>query len=542
MTLAEPRKTGTPRKRKSSAPAREAHDGLTPVDHDIVVVGAGFSGIGLGVHLKREGFTNFVILDAADGVGGVWRHNVYPGIAVDIPSTTYSYSFEPNPNWSQLFAPGAELRQYAEHCTEKYGLTEHLRLRTSVLSAEFDEPAGIWRVNTDSGTLTARFLVGAVGPLDTLNLPNIKGIDEFAGQIMHTARWDDSIRIDDARVGIIGTGASSLQVTPEIAPRAAHLDVYQRTPIWVIPKPNSAIPGWARRLFRWAPATQNVLRAGTTTIAEFIMTAGAVYHTRLPFLVRAVERICLQHLENQVEDAETRAKLTPNYAFGCKRPSFSSTYLPTFNRSNVDLVTDGIDHITADGIVTVRTDPATGEKTETLHRLDTLILATGFKTLDRGGIPAFPVYGVGGIELGKHWYENRYQNYEGISTPLAPNFWLMNGAWSVAGSSWFSVIESGSTHIVRCLTEARHRAAHRMVVKQSAMDRYMAAMYKKVRHTVFAQPSCANANSYYFDHRGDAPFVRPVSGPALWLASRTFDLDDYEYEIAPIGLYETPLH
>ncbi|MGW4535517.1 flavin-containing monooxygenase [Nocardia sp. NPDC004340] len=542
MTLADTPRTRAPRKRKSSPSARSTHAGLAPVDHDIVVVGAGFSGIGLGIQLKRAGFHDFTILDAADGVGGVWRHNVYPGIAVDIPSTTYSYSFEPNPDWSQLFAPGAELRAYAERCTDKYGLRDHLRLGVRVQSAHFDEAGTAWRVNTDQGVITARFLVSAVGPLDSLSYPDIKGIEEFGGEIMHTARWDDSVSIAGKRVGIIGTGASSLQVTPEIAPIVEHLDIYQRTPIWVIPKPNTAMPPLARALFRRAPAAQRVLRAGTNTIAEVIMTAGAVYHTRLPFLVRTVERTCLRHLENQVDDPETREKLTPNYAFGCKRPSFSSTYLPTFNRPNVDLVTDRIDHITKDGIVTVATDPATGETTETLRRLDTLILATGFKTLDRGGVPAFPVHGVGGVELGAHWYEHRYRNYEGISTPLAPNFWLMNGPWSVAGTSWFAVIESGCAHILRCLTEARHRGAHRMVVKQSAMDDYMASMYKKVRHTVFAQPSCANANSYYFDHHRDAPFVRPVSGPALWLASRTFDLDDYEYETSPIGLYESPLH
>ncbi|MGW0503579.1 flavin-containing monooxygenase, partial [Micromonospora sp. NPDC003241] len=322
-------------------------------------------------------------------------------------------------------------------------------------------------------------------------------------------------------------------MTPEIAQVATHLDVYQRTPIWVIPKPNTTIPRWARTMFRRVPATQNLLRASTTSVAEVIMTAGAVYHTRLPFLVRRMERVCLQHLKNQVDDPEVRAKLTPGYAFGCKRPSFSSTYLPSFNRPNVDLVTDPIDHITPEGIVTVATDPVTGQRTETLREIDTLILATGFKTLDRGGIPAFPVHGLGGVELGAHWYDNRYRNYEGISTPLAPNFWLMNGAWSVAGSSWFSVIESGCAHILRCLGEARRRSAQRVVVKQQAMDRYMASMHKKVHHTVFAQPSCVNANSYYFDHRGDAPFVRPVSGPALWLASRTFDLDDYTYETTP---------
>ncbi|AHH19987.1 monooxygenase [Nocardia nova SH22a] len=533
-----PGESAEPPTRPAASPERAV---LREVDHDIVVVGAGFSGIGLGIQLKKAGMHDFVIIDAADGVGGVWRHNVYPGIAVDIPSTTYSYSFEPNPDWSKLFAPGAELRAYAEHCAEKYGLAAHLRLRTKVVSAEFDEIDSVWLVHTDAGTVTARFLVAAVGPLDNVRYPDIPGIGDFAGTMVHTARWDDSVRFDGKRVGVIGTGASALQVVPEIAPRTAHLDVFQRTPIWVIPKPNSSVPPVARALFRAFPPAQRALRLVTDAVAEFIMTAGAVYHTRLPFLVRSVERTCLRHLERQVDDPDTRRRLTPHYAFGCKRPSFSSTYLRTYNLAQVDLVTDRIDRITEQGIVTVHVDPDTGDRTESLHELDVLVLATGFSTLQAGAMPAFPVHGLGGVELGAYWEANRYQNYQGISTPLAPNFWLMNGPWSVAGSSWFSVIESGSRHIVRTLGEIRRRGAYRAAVKQTAHDRYMSSMYKKVRHTVFSQPSCATANSYYFDRHGDAPFVRPVSGPALWWASKTFDLDDYDYRIAPVGLYRSPL-
>lgn len=500
------------------------------IDHQIVIVGAGFSGIGLGIQLKKAGFHDFRIVDAADGVGGVWHHNRYPGVAVDIPSTTYSYSFETNPSWSRLFAPGGELKAYAQHCVDKYGLDEHIALNTMVGQAVFDEMRNVWEVHTDSGVITARFLVSAVGPLDRPRKPDIDGIDDFRGDVVHTARWDDTVPIDGKRVAVIGTGASGLQVIPEIAQRAAHLDVYQRTPIWVVPKPNSDIPPWLQRLFVTAPISQRTVRLLTTAFAEFVMTAGVVYHTRLPFLVRYVEGVCLRHLQRQVADPVLREKLTPKYPFGCKRPSFSSTYLPTFNRDSVELITDPIARITAEGIVTHVRDAGRGPVRETEHRIDTLVLATGFNVLELGAMPAFPVVGTGGVELGAFWDENRYENFEGISTP-APNFWLMNGPWSVAGSSWFSVIESGSRHIVRCLTEARNRGAVRMTVKTAAHDRYMRAMRRKVKHTVFVQP-CGNANSYYFDRHGDAPFVRPVSGPALWWASRTFDLGSYHYAVA----------
>lgn len=503
------------------------------VDYEIVVVGAGFSGIGLGIQLKKAGFHDFRILDAADGLGGVWHHNRYPGVAVDIPTSAYSYSFESNPSWSSLFAPGAELKAYAERCADKHGVTPHVQLQTKVEGAVFDDKECLWRVHTDSGVISTRFLISAVGPLDQPRNPDIKGINDFQGEVVHTARWDDTVSVDGRRIAVIGTGASGLQIIPELAPRAAHLDVYQRTPIWVVPKPNFSVPPWLRRVFTQVPVTLRMLRIVTTAFAEFVMTAGVTYHTRYPFLVRFIERVCRRHLRRQVPNPTLREKLTPRYAFGCKRPSFSSTYLPTFNRDNVDLITDPIVRITAHGIVTESLDGRPGEPRESEHPIDTLVLATGFNVMQLGAVPAFPVIGVAGIELGAFWDEHRYQNFEGISSPVAPNFWLMNGPWSVAGSSWFSVIESGSRHIVRCLSEARQRGAIRMVVRQEPHDKYMTSMRKKVKHTVFVQPSCAYANSYYFDRHGDAPFVRPVSGPALWWASKTFDLNSYDYLSSP---------
>ncbi|GAA4487880.1 NAD(P)/FAD-dependent oxidoreductase [Rhodococcus olei] len=492
-------------------------------------MGAGFSGIGLGIELRKAGITDFAILEAADDVGGVWHHNRYPGVAVDIPSTTYSYSFEPNPYWSRLFAPGDELAAYANHCADKYGVSPHVHPRTRVEAARYDGRNHRWVVETSRGILTARFLVSAVGPLDQPKYPDIPGLGTFDGPTVHTARWDPHVALAGKRIGVIGTGASSLQLIPEIAPAAERLTVFQRTPIWVIPKPNTDISPRMRELFAHAPVTQRVLRAVTSLLAEFVMTVGIAYHMRVPLFVRSMERTCLRHLRKQVADPEVRAKLTPAYALGCKRPSFSNTYLPAFDRANVELVTERILRVTTEGIVTAVADTAAGTVTETHRELDVLVLATGFKTMQLGVVPPFPVRGTAGVDAGQWWDEHGYQTYEGISTPLLPNFWLMNGPWSAAGPSWFSVIESGSRHIARCLNEARRRGATQVVVRQSAHDAYMRSMRAKARHTAFAQPSCIDSNSYYFDRRGEAPFVRPVSGPGLRRASRTFDLDHYEY-------------
>ncbi|MFC5183209.1 flavin-containing monooxygenase [Actinomadura harenae] len=492
---------------------------------EIVVVGAGFSGLCVGIQLLRRGIRDFVILDAAESVGGVWRHNTYPGVAVDIPSATYSYSFEPNPSWSRAFAPGEEVRAYAEHCATEYGLRPHLRLNTRVERAVFDEDAHRWRITTSGGEtsdgeLDARFLVCAVGPLDQPKDPDIPGLADFAGRIVHTARWDHGHDLRGERVAVVGTGASGLQVIPEIAERAAHLDVYQRTPIWVFPKVDFEIPRAVRRLFRALPPVQRLVRLVTTAASEVVMVLGIVHYSKAPFLVRAAELLCRAHLRRQVPDRATRRALTPRYGFGCKRPSFSNRYFPAFTRKDVELVTDPIARVTASGIVT---------RDGTERPADTLVLATGFKILERGATPPFPVVGLGGVELGEHWDRERYHAYEGLSVPFVPNFWMMNGPYTVTGASWFSIIEAGTTHIVRVLAEARRRRARRVAVRPAPHDAFTADMRRRMRGTILAQPSCARSNSYYFDRRGEAPYIRPQSGLYVWRRSRTFDLDDYEF-------------
>ncbi|MEV4253888.1 NAD(P)/FAD-dependent oxidoreductase [Spirillospora sp. NPDC049652] len=490
---------------------------------EIVIVGAGFSGMCVGIQLLRRGIRDFVILDAAESVGGVWRHNTYPGVAVDIPSSTYCYSFEPNPGWSRAFAPGEEVRAYAERCATKYGLRPHLRLNTRVEKAVFDADADRWRVSTsgdEAGELEARFLVCAVGPLDQPKDPDIPGLAEFAGKVVHTARWDHGHDMRGERVAVIGTGASGLQVIPEIADRAAHLDVYQRTPIWVLPKVDFAIPRPVRRLFRLLPPLQRLVRLVTTAVSEVVMVLGIVHYGKAPFLVRGAELLCRAHLRRQVPDRAVRRKLTPRYGFGCKRPSFSNRYFPAFTRKNVELVTDPIARVTASGIVT---------EDGVERPADTLVLATGFKILEPGATPPFPVVGLGGVELGEHWDRERYHAYEGLSVPFAPNFWMMNGPYTVTGASWFSIIEAGTTHIVRVVAEARRRRARRVAVRTGPHDAFTADMRRRMRGTILAQPSCARSNSYYFDKRGEAPYIRPQSGLYVWRRARTFDLDDYEF-------------
>ncbi|MBL1079424.1 NAD(P)/FAD-dependent oxidoreductase [Nocardia sp. 2] len=494
------------------------------LDHEVVIIGAGFSGIGAAIKLKQNGIDDFVILDGRDGIGGVWHVNTYPGVAVDITSFTYSFSFEPNPDWSRVFAPGAELARYAEHCADKYGLRPHLRMNTKVTAAEWDEEQHFWRIRLAGGRdLTTRFMITATGGLTQPKRPDIDGLADFTGAVVHTAEWDHALDLRGRRVAVIGTGASALQLIPAIADDTEQLTVYQRTPIWVFPKFDFALPAPVRRLFRAAPITQRSIRAVTTALSEVIMVAAISYQRDFPIVTRGIEAVCRRHLHRQVPDPALREKLQPGYGFGCKRPSFSNTYLKSFTRPDVDLETVGIERITPTGIRT-----RDGRE----QRFDVLVLATGFKVFEPGNLPSFPIIGRDGRDLGKFWETERFQAYEGTSVPKMPNLWMVLGPYSFTGNSWFAMIEYQTTHALRCITAARQRGATAVEVTQQANDEFFQQILRRQRHAVFFNSNCASANSYYFDAHGDAPFVRPsFTAEASWRARR-FPMRHYTFREA----------
>ncbi len=495
-------------------------NGSTPQpDCEVAIIGAGFSGIGTAIKLSEKGIEDFVILEAGGEVGGTWYWNTYPGVAVDIPSPSYQFSFEQMSDWSRLYAPGNELKAYAEHLTDKYDVRPHVRFNTKVTSAIFDEEAHVWRLGTEAGgQVTARFVVGATGVFNEPRFPDIAGVSDFQGETLHTARWNHDISLKGKRVGIIGTGASAVQVIPEIASEVEQLTVFQRTPIWCLPKPDRSLGGSLAGALEKLPGGMQIKRLASQVFVEITFPTALHFHKFVP--ISAIgERAGRKFLKEQVKDPELRRKLTPEYPVGCKRPGFHNSYLRTFNRPNVFLETDSIGEITQNSV-------KTAEGAE--HQLDVIIYATGFSAFEAGNMPPYPVQGVGGVDLESWWDENRFQAYQGVSVPGFPNIFTILGPYGYNGSSYFNLIENQAKHILRLIERARSEEATKIEVTPEANERYFKQMLARRSWQVLEQPSCQLANSYYFDKNGDRPFRSATTLEVNWQSGH-FDLDDYSF-------------
>lgn len=493
----------------------------TQPDHEVIITGAGLGGICAAIKLRAAGIEDFVIAEQSDDVGGTWRVNTYPGIAVDVPSFAYQLSSDPNPSWSRVFAPGAEIKAYADALVARHGLREKIRFGTRIERADFDERCDMWVGATAQGPITARYVINATGGLTQPKLPDIPGLDTFAGTTVHTARWDHGHSLRGERVAVIGTGATAVQLVPAIAPLTERLYVYQRTPIWVLPKTDADLR-LLRPVLQHLPGAQRALRLAFAAGVEVSMVLGAAYNKQLPQLTQAAELAGRAWIRAQVRDPVLREKLTPRYGFGCKRPSVSNHYFATFNRANTHLITDPIAKVTPTGIKTQ----------DGVHReIDTLVLATGYLTTEPENIPPIPVTGAGGKDLSTFWSRERFQAYEGTSIPGFPNLFLTFGPYTVAGLSILGGIENSTAHAIRVITEAARRGATRVEVRQEPHDRFFELMLRRQRNTIFFNNGCEGANSYYFDRHGDAPLLRPGGTIEAWWRSRHFDLDDYRYEL-----------
>jgi cyclohexanone monooxygenase len=487
--------------------------------YDVIVVGAGFGGMGAAIQLKKMGYENILILDREDDLGGTWHVNHYPGLAVDIPSPTYSYWFEPNPYWSRLYAPGSELKKYAEHVADKYDVRRHMRFNSAVDGAAWDDDAKLWHVALAGGeTLTARFLITATGYLSQPRKPDIPGIEDFAGRILHSMDWDDSYSPAGDRIGLIGTGATAVQLIPQLTKQAAELTVYQRTPIHVVPKVDFPIPPFLRQLFARLPLLQRAFRWTSDVNLEAMMILSVLnfkYFRQLNTIANLTSS-ALRFVS--IRDKALRAKLTPEYEFGCKRPTYSNSYYRMFTKPHVHLQAAGIERVEEDGIVA-----CDGTKTT----IDTLVLCTGFD-LWEANIPAIEIIGRDARNLGKWWRDNGFQAYQGVSIPAFPNFLSLAGPYASSGLSFFNTVEYQMRHMDRLFGEVQRRNATTFEVTPQANAAFRDRMSKLLGKTVFGLGDCSKSRSYYFSPSGET-LVRPASTNQTNRENDNFPLTDYSF-------------
>ncbi|GHF17079.1 NAD(P)/FAD-dependent oxidoreductase [Streptomyces griseoluteus] len=477
----------------------------------VAVIGSGFGGLGAAVRLRREGITDFVVLERAGSVGGTWRDNSYPGCACDVPSHLYSFSFAPNPDWPRTFSGQEHIRAYLERVADDFGLRPHLRFDSEVKLMTWDEDELRWHIETASGSLTADVVVSATGPLSDPKIPDIPGLDSFPGRVFHSARWDHDFDLRGKRVAMVGTGASAIQIVPSIQPEVGRLTVFQRTPPWVMPRMDRAIGTAERKLHQALPFTARLRRGLLWGIRELQVQA----FTKHPDELGLVEQLARRNMTRAIKDPALRAKLTPDYRIGCKRILLSSTYYPALAQPNVDVVASGVTEIRGSTVVA-----ADGTEAE----VDAIVFGTGFHVTD---MPiAERVVGVGGVTLAEAW-KGGMEALRGGSAAGFPNWLSVIGPNTGLGnSSMILMIESQLNYLadyMRQLDTLGGRTA--LDARPAAVDRWNRRVQERMKRTVWNTGGCT---SWYLDAGGRNTTVWPGTTSEFRQATRRVDLTEYE--------------
>jgi cation diffusion facilitator CzcD-associated flavoprotein CzcO len=476
----------------------------------ILVIGAGFAGLGAAIKLEDAGHADFLVVDKGSTVGGTWRDNTYPGAACDVPSQLYSFSFAPNTEWSRSFSPQPEIQAYLEDVARQSGVLDRFRFGVTVEDGSWDEQDQVWNVVTSAGTVTADIVISGSGGLSEPKLPEIDGIDTFSGEVFHSARWNDDYDLTGKRVAVIGTGASAIQIVPEIAERVAQLDVYQRTAPWVIPRHDRAYTGFERFAFRHVPFFQKAYRTAIYWGREAYVPAFTIE----PKLAAPARAQALSNIRKGITDPALRKAVTPHYQIGCKRILISNTYYPALDRDDVELVTDPIARITPTGIVT---------KDGTEREIDCLIVATGFYTTDQP--IAHHVKGIDGRTLADVWAEHGMASYKGTTTAGFPNLFQIVGANTGLGhSSMVFIIESQIAYILSAIEQMDAKGIATVEPRREAQDAWNDDLHRRMARTVWSTGGCA---SWYLDERGRNTTLWPRTTFSFREQLRKFDLEKY---------------
>ena len=455
------------KKSSRAATARREPERLQP--QVMVIIGAGFAGLGMAIKLKQAGIDDFIILERAGSIGGTWRDNHYPGAACDVPSNLYSFSFIPNPDWSRAYSSSEEILAYIRHMADSYDLWPHIRFNTNIESLTFDQQQGLWRAHASGGEVfTARTALLASGPLSNFDFPPLPGIDSYQGKKIHSADWDHDYDMRGKKVAVIGTGASAVQIVPELVKQVAQLSVFQRTAGWVLPRFDARTPQWNKQLFRRFPVTQDALRKVLFGLHE-AMALGVIWNTPL---TKVLERLALAHLHHQVKDAWLRRELTPNFTIGCKRVLMTSDYYPALQQPNCRLISYPIDRLSEAGI-------RTAEGIE--HQFDCIVFATGFH-VNHSGVP-FDIIGIGGRSLGEEW-RGGAQAYKSINVAGYPNLFMTFGPNSGPGhNSALVYMESQLDYALCGVKKIIAQNLKMLDVRPHVQQRYNQALQKRLAKT-----------------------------------------------------------
>jgi len=476
---------------------------------DIAIIGSGFSGLGMAIKLKEAGFDDLVLFERGSDVGGTWWFNTYPGCQCDIPSHLYSFSFALNPEWSRTYSKQAEIQRYLRDTAERFDIVRHVQLETTVESGEWDDDAQRWRLQTTGGEVVARVVVGGFGGLSEPRTPDVPGLEAFKGTTFHTAQWNHDHDLAGERVAVVGTGASAIQVVPNIQPKVGKLHVFQRTAPWVVPHRDRPLTGFEHKLYRAFPPAQRFVRNGVYWMREMLVP-GLAFN---PKLQKGVQKLAEKHIERQVEDPELREKVTPSYVIGCKRILPSNEWYPALQQDNVELVTSGIREVREHSIVT-------NEGTEV--EVDTIIFATGFYVTD---IPMAPrIRGREGKTLADVW-EGSPQAYRGTTVSGFPNAFILLGPNTGLGhNSVVYMTESQIAYAVDALKMMRERGIESVDVRPEVQDAYNAKLQSRMGRTVWNSGGCA---SWYLDRNGRNATIWPDFTWRYRLKMRRFDASAY---------------
>ncbi len=481
------------------------------VDH--LIVGSGFAGLCAAIQLAQDGETDYLVIEKADEVGGTWRDNTYPGACCDIPSQLYSFSFAPNPEWSSSYSPQPEIQAYLRRVAQEYGVTARTLFRTELEHAAWDDATQRWHCRTSSGELTSKTLVTAAGGLSEPRLPEIDGLETFGGPLFHSARWDHSVDLVGKRVAVVGTGASSIQIVPEVQKVAAHLDVYQRSAPWVMPRNDRTYPGAERVALRRIPALGRLYRTGIYWAHEGYVPM----FTWQPKLGLPAEKAAVANLHQGIHDPGLRAKVTPTFRLGCKRILRSNTYYPALAADNVDLVTEPIARVTPTSVVT--TD---GQE----HPVDVIVVATGFWTTE---LPiAERVVGREGRSLADVWADGGMAAYKGTTVHGFPNLFLLVGPNTDQGhTSMVFIIESQVAYLRDAVATLRSHRYAALEPRPDAQRRWNADLQRRMKRTVWNTGGCS---SWYLDSEGRNTILWPKSTFTFRRLLARFDPEAYDVQ------------